>query len=177
MSHGAMIAIVFIFLVLWFFPGFWALAIEKKMYDILFVRKDKKTKEAGMARNVFLICPVRGVSEEEKSKIAEYVAKLEEVGHKVHWPYRDTDQDDPTGGIRICHDNHKAIKKSDEVHIWYNRDSKGSIFDLGIVYALKKIVVLANPEDVKPTQEKSFENLILKLDESGRATLRFFGLL
>lgn len=109
---------------------------------------------------IFIICPVRHADEEVEEKIKEHVAQLEEAGHKVHWPKRDTDQDDPNG-IRICMDNCDAIIAADEVHIWYDPDSKGSHFDRGMLFALlrlgfpKKVVVINRP--------KSFENVFVTL--------------
>lgn len=111
---------------------------------------------------IFLICPVRGLSSEERTSIQIYVNILESAGHKIHWPPRDTDQDDPVG-LRILHDNTQAIADSEEVHIWWNTDSRGSLFDLGVTFALKKKLVLANPESVLPTEGKSFNNVLLQL--------------
>jgi len=115
---------------------------------------------------VFIICPVRHVSEEVEEKIRGYIAQLEEAGHKVHWPKRDTDQDDPNG-IRICMDNCDALIEVDEVHIWFDPASTGSHFDRGMLFALlrlgfRKRVVLIN--DVRPTPDrKSFENVFITL--------------
>lgn len=115
-----------------------------------------------LKRKIFLICPVNGVSNEENEAIEEYVKKLENCGHQVHWPYRDTNQNDKIG-LRILKDNTKALRKADEVHIWYNKDSRGSIFDFGEAFILKKKIVIANPESIKPTPEKSFENALLEI--------------
>ena len=113
---------------------------------------------------IFLISPVRtGVSDKEKAAIAAYVAFHEDAaGHEVYWPIRDTDQNDPVGD-RICRDNLAAIVAADEVHVWYKAGSEGSVFDLGIAFALGKTIRLANPDDVTPTQHKSFPNVLLKL--------------
>lgn len=86
---------------------------------------------------IFLICPVRGVTDEEKVATEKYVLDLETAGNKVHWPPRNTDQDDPVG-LRICQDNRQAIEDADEVHIWWNDKSQGSLFDFGIAFALKR---------------------------------------
>lgn len=108
--------------------------------------------------NIFLICPVREAGDSGDSEaIACYVAKLESEGHKVHWPKRDTDQVDAIG-YRICTDNYIAIREADEIHIWWSSTSKGSLFDLGMAFALFKKLVLAN--EVIPTESKSFQNMI-----------------
>ena len=45
-------------------------------------------------KKAFLICPVRGHSMDETTKI---VVDLENDGWQVHWPPRDTNQEDPIG--------------------------------------------------------------------------------
>ncbi len=136
-----------------------------KLSDFISGRKKKKRKR------VFLICPVRGITDEEKGKIGQYVARLERKGYEVYWPLRDTDQNDPVG-LRICEDNLWAIAKAHEVHVWWSGKSQGSFFDLGMVFALNTIlgagkkVVLANPESVKETPEKSFQNFLLAISEN-----------
>jgi len=44
---------------------------------------------------IFLICSVRDATDEEKIEQEEYIKRLERAGHGVHWPPRDTDQNDP----------------------------------------------------------------------------------
>ena len=112
---------------------------------------------------VFLICPVRNLEETEKEKIGSYVSKLEQNGSKVHWPPRDTNQEDSIG-LRICQDNREAIREADEVHVWWNPSSQGSLFDLGISFGMEKKFVLANPEAVQSTPHKSFNNVLLALN-------------
>lgn len=111
---------------------------------------------------IFLICPVRNVSAEEIVAIKKYVFDLEQAGHIVHWPFRDTDQNDPIG-LRICQDNRQAIVDADEIDVWWNDTSKGSYFDLGIAFALGKKIVLANPDGIQPTEGKSFGNMLIAI--------------
>lgn len=140
-------------------------------------------------KKIFLICPVKygkKLTRKHKKiqeKIKQYVEKQERLGRKVHWPPRDTDQNDPIG-LRICTDNGKAILEADEIHIWWQwqekkwwqrwmwwikeKKSTGSLFDFGMgfmCYILgNKKIILANPEEVKPTEKKSFNNVLLALD-------------
>ncbi|MCD6471005.1 hypothetical protein J7K86_00520 [bacterium] len=119
-------------------------------------------------KKIFLICPVRKIDKETLKKISAYVKKLEKKGFEVHWPLRDTKQDDPTGGLQICLTNSQALVAADEVHIWYDPHSQGSVFDLGVYFGAlacgkKKKFVLANANDVKATKGKSFTNVILSL--------------
>ena len=84
---------------------------------------------------------------------------------------RDTDQNDSVG-LRICKDNGRAIAGADEVHVWYDPTSQGSAFDLGMVFMLREVlgrhkpVVVANPENVRPTDCKSVPNVLLALSGS-----------
>ena len=110
----------------------------------------------------FLICPVRN---HDISETSIYVEQLETAGWEVHWPPRDTNQDDPTG-YQICKDNVKAIKESDVVHIIYDPNSRGSLFDLGATFALGKPLVILN--EVELTEGKSFTNMITAWSEQDK---------
>lgn len=132
---------------------------------------------------IFLISPVRNVSEQEREKIKKYVTDLENADHLVHWPERNTDQNDRIG-LRICTDNREAIEWAEEIHIWWQwqenkwwqkwmwwvkeKKSTGSLFDFGMGFALAKKIILANPEEVQPTSKKSFNNVLLKLHRLNR---------
>lgn len=102
----------------------------------------------------FLIAPVRGLSPDAHAAV---VTTLEAKGYRVHWPARDTDQNDPTG-LRICSDNLAAIVAADVIHVIWDGKSQGCLFDLGMAFALgKRIVPLSLPE---LTEGKSFQNMI-----------------
>lgn len=121
-------------------------------------------------RSIFLICPVRNASPEAIVQLRTYVAGLEQAGHRVHWPARDTAQDDPIG-TRICRDNARALLAADEVHVWYDKGSQGSIFDFGMLFMATQVigppkrVRIANPDDVEPTEGKSFQNVLFDIAE------------
>jgi len=95
----------------------------------------------------------------------EYIQSLEKAGVKIHYPPRDTNQDD-TIGVNICEENLKAISESNEVHIFWSGKSKGSLFDFGMAFALRKPIKLVNK--IKPTIGKSFNNVLLALDKKVR---------
>ena len=111
-------------------------------------------------KKAFLICPVAKVTSKEKGLLDAYITAMESKGYKVHFPHRDTNQDDPTGGYDICKTNFKAIMEADEIHVWYNESSGGTKFDLGGVFMLiamlgyKKRVVFVN--EVEDNSKKSF---------------------
>ena len=118
----------------------------------------------------FLICPVRGKEAEE---FQFYVDHIEELGFVLHYPHRDTNQNDETGtGYRICLENRAAIEASDVVFIVWDGESQGSIFDLGMAFALRKrIVWLKLPE---ATAHKSFQNMIRHMNDQQKGVDRSF---
>ena len=94
---------------------------------------------------VFVICSVRGTSPEYKKKLEDYAKSLEDKGIKVYLPHRDTNQE--LSGYEICKQNTKAIAQSNEVHVFYNPESQGTHFDMGVAFAYgRKIVVVENVE-------------------------------
>lgn len=120
---------------------------------------------------IFLISPVRNPNPKTQDEIADYVRQLEGEGHKVHWPIRDTEQNDPSGGHEICRANFSAILNANEIHIWYDETSNGSKFDMGGVFMLvemlgwKKRVVIANHDSVIDVAPKSFFKVFKRLAE------------
>ncbi len=119
---------------------------------------------------IFLISPVRKADPEIQEKIAEYVRSLEEAGNSIHWPCRDTEQEDSEGGINICRTNFEKILEADEVHIWYDEASGGSKFDMGGVFmlfmlGLKKKVRIANDGQIEDNAPKSFYKVFKTLVE------------
>lgn len=102
----------------------------------------------------FLICPVRG---HDPNETKEVVQLLERQGWNVHWPPRDTNQNDDTG-LRICRDNRQAIQAADVVHVIWDGKSQGCLFDLGMAFAMgKPVYTLGLP---KATGGKSFQNMV-----------------
>lgn len=118
-------------------------------FDRLQKRNEElERKLAESKKKIFLIGPVRGADDVLQSLLDVYVMKLESLGYKVHYPTRDTEQNDPSGGYEICKTNFKAILDADEVHIWYDESSNGSKFDMGGLFMLhvlgirKKVVIV-----------------------------------
>jgi len=111
---------------------------------------------------IYIVCPVAKITANERYKLDKYVKELESEGHKVHLPFRDTYQVSIGGGILQMAQNRKAIEGADEVHVFWNRSSEGSKFDIGMAYALRKPIVLINPVEIKIGQ-KTFENVLMLL--------------
>jgi nucleoside 2-deoxyribosyltransferase len=114
-----------------------------------------------MKRMVFIICSVRNATEEYKTKLEEYVAELESLGYIVHLPHRDTNQN--ASGIDICSQNMNAIKISDEVHIFYSNESRGTHFDMGVAFALNKPIVVVENEPI--SEGKSFSRMLMEWED------------
>jgi nucleoside 2-deoxyribosyltransferase len=95
-------------------------------------------------KKIFIICSVRGMSQEYRDKLESYVDKLEAEGNIVYLPHRDTNQN--ARGVEICSQNMDAIKNADEVHIFYSSNSQGTHFDMGVAFACGKKLVIAENE-------------------------------
>ena len=54
-------------------------------------------------KKIFVICTVRSASKSYKVNLENYVKIMEDMGHTVHLPHRDTKQD--AKGIEICTQN------------------------------------------------------------------------
>ena len=122
-----------------------------------------------MGKKVFVICTVRGASDEYRQKLEDYVQKLEDAGYEVHLPHRDTNQF--VSSIGICTQNFVAIKDADEIHIFYSSKSTGTHFDMGMAFALQKpIVVVENEEhqmfDENGNYQKSFPSMLDEWEDS-----------
>ena len=115
--------------------------------------------------DVFLICPVRNATDEQKQQLQDYIIRLENEGLKIYYPARDTDQNDPTG-YRICMDNRYAISYSREIWIYWDKDSSGSLFDLGMAFMENKPLFIINHENLEKTSHKSFANMIIEWEQS-----------
>jgi len=107
---------------------------------------------------VFIICTVRGASEEYKKKLENYVTELETNRHQVHLPHRDTNQN--ANGIDICKENATAISNADEIHIFYNPTSQGTHFDMGVAFAFGKKIKVVENEEI--TIGKSYPRMLME---------------
>lgn len=102
----------------------------------------------------FLICPVRNGTPKGLERLLPEL----DAQYDLHFPPRDTDQDDPIGD-RICRDNRKAIEEADLILVWFDPTSKGILFDLGMAWAMRKPIWVLNGITSTPT--KSFPNVLL----------------
>jgi nucleoside 2-deoxyribosyltransferase len=116
--------------------------------------------------NIYLVCTIRNATVAFAEHIKQYVAMLEQRGHRVYFPPRDTDQNDDTG-LRICKDNRKGIESADEVHVMWDGSSQGSIFDLGMAFALRKKVVPVMESFPAATVDRSIPNIVHEWSKRG----------
>lgn len=134
----------------------------------------REAKALEKKKKVFLISPVRNADPAVKALVEAYVTDLETHGHTVHWPARDTKQNDPTGGWNICVTNFTKMFEADEVHVWYEKTSAGSLFDMGGLFMLvelmkmKKPIVIANEVDVEDKEPKSFFKVLKRLAKAAQ---------
>ena len=112
---------------------------------------------------IFIIGPVRKVTERQQREMDCYVAELESRGHTAHLPARDTKQD--ATGLEICQQNLWAIEDADEVHIRYAPTSRGVHFDIGMAFALHKTIQLM-PGLVKIPVGKNFARMLQEWRDS-----------
>lgn len=119
---------------------------------------------------IFIICSVRGMDEQYREKLENYVSSLEKKGHKVHLPHRDTNQE--ASGFDICHDNRLAIIEADEVHVFYNSKSQGTHFDMGVAFAYAKPIVVV--ENEKYGKGKSYPRMLVEWEEKLKKYRRYF---
>ena len=97
----------------------------------------------GTGVRVYLICPVRGARAEDEAWLEAYATRLRCQGHEVFYPARDnTAAKTDSFGAALCSENCAAMRLADEVHVYWDSESKGSFFDLGMAFALGKPLVL-----------------------------------
>jgi len=115
-----------------------------------------------MNKRIYIICPVRQINKKQQEFISSYVEHLEKIGCNVHLPYRDADQTDDGLGLGILEQHREAMLSCDEVHIYFDPNSAGSLFDFGMAFVLKKKIRLFNK--ISKTEHKSFDNVLLELE-------------
>jgi len=97
---------------------------------------------------IFLICPVRNATDTQKRWIENFVKEKYNDGYTLHAPHLHTVQNDLFGGYAICRQNAIAVATSEEIDIYYDQSSTGSVFDLGVAYALNKPLIVLNNNEI-----------------------------
>lgn len=122
----------------------------------------EKIQSNPVDNKIFLISPVRYLSDDKKLFIDGYANKKKNEGYNIHVPYLNTRQTDLFGGYAICKQNALAMASSSEVDIYYDKDSFGSVFDLGVAYALHKPLKIINKHDVIFDLDQPIDSIIYK---------------
>jgi len=122
---------------------------------------------------IYLIHKVRGASSDTIKFASEYVSRLEKVGHKVHFPLRDVEQNDDS--VAICKKHRDAMYNCDEVHVIWDESSIGSHFDLGMAYMLSFIqgemlgrelpIKIVQMDKIRPTKKQSYTDFLEKIGQ------------
>jgi len=87
-----------------------------------------------------------------QDKMLKYKEKMEKKGHKVEIPAFDNHE--KLDELGVCRHNLALIRWANEVHIFWDKRSTGTIFDFGMCFALKKSIKIIYFE--KRTFEKLF---------------------
>lgn len=113
-------------------------------------------------KRVYIICPVRRLTPEEKERVLNYVQQLEESDYKVRCPFRDTPQEDEIG-LRIVQDHEDDIVWADEIHVWWNPTSEGSLWDFAQARMAKRFMpqkTIRIINKIALTEHKSYTNVV-----------------
>jgi len=92
-----------------------------------------------------------------QDKMFDHRYQLEEENHDVRLPAFDGHQE--MNEYQVCEYNRSLIEWADEVHVLWDGRSTGTIFDLGMCFALKK------PLKLIYLNRRSFHGLVLQMDE------------
>jgi len=108
-----------------------------------------KGKDLEEAERIYFICPVRNRTDEEKKLSDRYVRRLESQGYMVHYPPRDVEQNDPTGGYNIMYIHRSAMEWCTQIRAYWNPTSSGSVGDISMGFFARKPFKLANKRRIE----------------------------
>jgi len=96
-------------------------------------------------------------STQYKEKMEAHVFELEEKGHVVALPAFDDHEE--LDALGVCKHNRSLLEQADEIHIIWDQRSFGTIFDLGMAFALRKKIKVVYLEP------KTFAGVMRKWEE------------
>ncbi len=149
------------------------MTLEKLMSGVNWLHMTRDLKQGD---EIYMLCPVRKATPEEKEFLEAYKQEMIIRGFRAHYPATDTNQEADLGGYRICMDHCEEEERAAQIHTFWNPNSTGSYVDLGTCLYLhwkenKKIKVINRKEVEKTVSEheakgitKSYEHVILYLD-------------
>jgi hypothetical protein len=92
-----------------------------------------------------------------KDKMTSYAIQLEEQQHEVKIPAFDNHAD--LNELGICEYNLSLIEWAERVDLFWDKRSMGTLFDFGMVFALRK------PFRIVYLEPKTFMNLMKQYEE------------
>lgn len=95
-------------------------------------------------------------SSQYQRKISEYYLPLRQAGHEVRMPA--FDERSELDALGVCEYNRGIIEWADEVHIFWDQRSPGTLFDFGMAFALRK------PVKVVYLEPKTFAEVLKKYE-------------
>jgi len=98
-----------------------------------------------------------------RDKMLEHKKYIEHFCLEVRIPAFDDHED--LDEIGVCQYNLEIIKWADEVHVFWDQRSVGTVFDFGMCFALNK------PIKIEYLQPKTFANLMRKYEKSVPRTI------
>lgn len=97
-----------------------------------------------------------------KEKMVEHAHKLrEEATETINILMPTFDDVISLDAIELCEQNRDSIEKADEIHLFWDQRSIGTIFDFGMAFALRK------PVKVIYLEPKTFAGVIQKYAKGG----------
>ena len=79
--------------------------------------KVEKIDNEPIDKKIFLICPVRNATPEQKKWMEDFVVEKYKNGYTIHAPHLHTKQTDLFGGYAICTQNALGMASSEEIDI------------------------------------------------------------
>lgn len=122
--------------------------------------------------DVFIISPKR-LDEKSDSMLDSYIARLRENNHGIYSPVKDIEYAYPNvPEVDRYQLNVESIRRSNETHVWWDPKDGDCIFQLGAAFALNKPIHLINKDNIRHTDYKSFDNVLLTLDSMHESMYR-----
>ena len=113
---------------------------------------------------IYIICPVRNITTEQARYQEDYVIKLMQEGNDVFYPPWDAPQESKTG-YEIVMAEMEAISRCDRVDVFWDINSKGSHFDLGMAVMARKLINKVLLYQLDPN-EKSYMKAVDIINEN-----------
>jgi len=118
-------------------------------------------------KKVYILGPGIGSEREDISSLLRYRSGLKSQGYRPHFPLLDTMRIDLPNldGVGA---NRLEMSIADEVHVYWKGATPDALFDLGMAFMADKQIRIINPDDVRPTPNRSFETLLRAMQDRSR---------